>query len=81
MEWSNGCNRLRICKNAAKETKNTFGNIDILVCNAGIAGPSLKTWEYPAEEWQQVIDIDLQGFQLPPCCLSDHDRTKVRKNC
>ena len=48
-------------KNAAKETKNTFGNIDILVCNAGIAGPSLKTWEYPLEEWQQVIDIDLTG--------------------
>ena len=52
---------LESVKNAAKETKNTFGNIDILVCNAGIAGPSLKTWEYPTEEWQQVIDIDLTG--------------------
>ena len=52
---------LESVKNAAKETKNTFGNIDILVCNAGIAGPSLKTWEYTAEEWQQVIDIDLTG--------------------
>ena len=52
---------LESVKNAAKETKKTFGNIDILVCNAGIAGPSLKTWEYPTEEWQQVIDIDLTG--------------------
>ena len=52
---------LESVKNAAKETKNTFGNIDILVCNDGIAGQSLKTWEYPAEEWQQVIDIDLTG--------------------
>ena len=52
---------LESVQNAAKETKNTFGNIDILVCNAGIAGPSLKTWEYPLEEWQQVIDIDLTG--------------------
>tara|TARA_B000000460_G_scaffold24926_1_gene16081 strand:- start:269 stop:1021 length:753 start_codon:yes stop_codon:yes gene_type:complete len=52
---------LESVKNAAKETKKTFGNIDILVCNAGIAGPSLKTWEYPVEEWQQVIDIDLTG--------------------
>ena len=52
---------LESVKNAAKETKKTFGNIDILVCNAGIAGPSLKTWEYPSEEWQQVIDIDLTG--------------------
>ena len=52
---------LESVKNAAKQTKKTFGNIDILVCNAGIAGPSLKTWEYPSEEWQQVIDIDLTG--------------------
>ena len=52
---------LESVKNAAKETKKTFGNIDILICNAGIAGPSLKTWEYPTEEWQQVIDIDLTG--------------------
>ena len=52
---------LESVKNAAKQTKNTFGSIDILVCNAGIAGPSLKTWEYPTEEWQQVIDIDLTG--------------------
>ena len=52
---------LESVKNAAKQTKNTFGSIDILVCNAGIAGPSLKTWEYPSEEWQQVIDIDLTG--------------------
>ena len=35
--------------------------VDILINNAGIAGPSFKTWEYPLEEWQQVIDIDLNG--------------------
>ena len=28
---------LESVKNAAKQTKNTFGSIDILVCNAGIA--------------------------------------------
>ena len=38
-----------------------MGSIDILVCNAGIAGPTVKVWEYPPEEWQQVIDIDLTG--------------------
>ena len=57
---------LESVKNAAKETKNTFGNIDILVCNAGIAGPSYKTWDYPIEEWQKVIDIDLTGVFY--CC-------------
>jgi len=44
---------------AVKTTADALGGIDILVCNAGIAGPSLKLWEYPAEEWQKVIDIDL----------------------
>ena len=47
--------------NAAKTTKELLGAIEILVCNAGIAGPTAKIWEYPPEEWQQVIDIDLTG--------------------
>ena len=46
---------------ATNDTLNKFNSIDILVNNAGIAGPSFKTWEYPLEEWQQVIDIDLNG--------------------
>ena len=42
--------------------------IDILINNAGIAGPSLKTWEYPIDQWQSVIDIDLTGLFY--CCKS-----------
>ena len=52
---------LESVKNAAKTTEELLGMIEILVCNAGIAGPTAKTWEYPPEEWQQVIDIDLTG--------------------
>ena len=37
------------------------GKIDIFVNNAGIAGPSYKTWEYPKDDWNLVIDIDLNG--------------------
>ena len=48
-------------KAATQKTIDTLGSIDILVCNAGIAGPSVKVWEYPPEDWQQVIDIDLTG--------------------
>jgi 2-dehydro-3-deoxy-L-rhamnonate dehydrogenase (NAD+) len=40
--------------------------IDILVANAGIAGPNLKAWEYPLEAWKQVIDVNLTGVFL--CC-------------
>ena len=52
---------LESVRNAAEKTKELLGNIEILVCNAGIAGPTAKIWEYPPEEWQQVIDIDLTG--------------------
>ena len=55
--------------NVQKSTKETFSmvdKIDILINNAGIAGPSHKTWEYPIEDWQKVIDIDLNGVFY--CC-------------
>jgi NAD(P)-dependent dehydrogenase (short-subunit alcohol dehydrogenase family) len=45
---------------------NRLGGIDILIANAGIAGPNLKTWEYPVAAWQQVLDINLTGIFL--CC-------------
>ncbi len=40
--------------------------IDILVANAGIAGPNHTTWEYPVDDWKQVININLVGVFL--CC-------------
>ena len=48
-------------KNALRQSEDSLGRVDILVCNAGIAGPSFTLWEYPPEDWQQVIDIDLTG--------------------
>ena len=51
---------------AVNETINKCGRVDILVNNAGIAGPNHKTWEYPNEDWQKVIDIDLTGVFY--CC-------------
>ncbi len=53
-------------KAAVASVVNDLGGIDILVANAGIAGPNLKTWEYPVDAWQQVLDIDLTGIFL--CC-------------
>jgi 3-oxoacyl-[acyl-carrier protein] reductase len=46
---------------ATHQTIATFGHIDILVNNAGIAGPNVKTWEYPPDAWSEVIAINLTG--------------------
>ena len=40
--------------------------IDILINNAGIAGPSYKSWDYPINDWQKVFDIDVTGVFY--CC-------------
>lgn len=46
---------------ASRETIRAMGKLDILINNAGIAGPNKKTWEYPPDEWRRVIEIDLVG--------------------
>ena len=36
-------------------------NIDILINNAGITGPTAPLWEYDIEEWNKIIQINLMG--------------------
>ncbi len=40
-------------------TKKT--NIDILINNAGITGPTSPLWEYDVDLWKKVVDINLIG--------------------
>jgi NAD(P)-dependent dehydrogenase (short-subunit alcohol dehydrogenase family) len=51
---------------ATDATISQWGRIDIIVPNAGIAGPNLTTWNEPVGQWQQVLDINLTGVFL--CC-------------
>jgi 3-oxoacyl-[acyl-carrier protein] reductase len=51
---------------ATEATVQRFGGIDILIANAGIAGPNMPTWEYPPDEWRRVLEVDLTGVFL--CC-------------
>ena len=46
---------------ALKKTLASLGKIDVLVNNAGIAGPTMPVVEYPVADWKRVIDIDLHG--------------------
>ena len=46
---------------AAARTIAACGKIDELVHSAGIAGPTVKLIDYPADAWRDVIDIDLNG--------------------
>ena len=45
--------------NVTKITKNS--NIDILINNAGITGPTATLWEYDIKMWKKIIDINLLG--------------------
>jgi NAD(P)-dependent dehydrogenase (short-subunit alcohol dehydrogenase family) len=51
---------------AAAQTVAALGGIDLLVNNAGIAGPNAPVDAYPLDAWQQVIAIDLTG--VFHCC-------------
>jgi len=51
---------------AVTATLSGRDRIDILCANAGIAGPSLKPWDYTPEAWREVIDLDLNGVFY--CC-------------
>lgn len=51
---------------AVAATLDKHRTIDILVANAGIAGPNHTTWEYPVEAWHHVINVNLLGVYH--CC-------------
>jgi 2-dehydro-3-deoxy-L-rhamnonate dehydrogenase (NAD+) len=48
-------------ENAVRETLNLLGGVDILVNCAGITGPTVPVAEFPVEEWQRVMAVNLNG--------------------
>lgn len=49
---------------ATKAAQTNLGRIDILVNNAGISGAVRRSWEYPLDEWRQVMAINVDGVYL-----------------
>jgi NAD(P)-dependent dehydrogenase (short-subunit alcohol dehydrogenase family) len=62
---------------AFESTLKDFGRIDILVNNAGIAGPTAKLWEYPLEELQKTMRVNLEG---PFNCCHAVIPTMIKQN-
>ena len=59
-------NYMEVDKIVKEITKNS--NIDILINNAGITGPTATLWEYDIEVWKKVVEINLMGTFN--CCRS-----------
>ena len=51
---------------AVRQTVTQQPRIDALVNCAGITGPNVKVWDYPPEQWLQVMQVNLNGLFY--CC-------------
>jgi NAD(P)-dependent dehydrogenase (short-subunit alcohol dehydrogenase family) len=51
---------------AAAKALADLGKIDVLVNNAGVAGLNVPTVDYPIEEWERVLKVNLTSQFL--CC-------------
>ena len=62
---------------ATRSALEALGGIDGLVNNAGIAGINAPTIEYPIEEWERVLRVNLTSQFL--CCRSVAPQMVKRK--
>ncbi len=51
---------------AMDATLDVCSIIDVMICNAGIAGIIKNAWDYTLEEWNRLIRVDLTSVFL--CC-------------
>lgn len=47
---------------AAARTAEAFGGIDVLICSAGITGPTVPVVEFPVEAYRAVFEINVFGL-------------------
>ena len=61
---------------AVGQTLTQSPAIDALVNCAGITGPNTKVWSYPVADWQQVMQVNLNGLFY--CCreITPHMRER-----
>ena len=56
-------------KDLAKEINRRFGRLHVLLNNASFLGPRVPILEYPEEEWEAVMAVNLNGpyFVIKAC--------------
>jgi 2-dehydro-3-deoxy-L-rhamnonate dehydrogenase (NAD+) len=47
---------------AADATHRALGQIDILICSAGITGATAPVHDFPIESWNRVVAVNLNGL-------------------
>jgi NAD(P)-dependent dehydrogenase (short-subunit alcohol dehydrogenase family) len=65
------------CRNAAQEVLGVFGQVDVLINNAGITQP-VKTLQITTEDWQRIIDVNLTGVLYLSQAFIPHMRERGR---
>ena len=72
-----GCNVTDLdgCKRAADLAISTFGQVDILLNNAGITQP-VKTMEIDEASWRRIVDVNLTGVLYLSQAFIPHMRSR-----
>jgi 3-oxoacyl-[acyl-carrier protein] reductase len=61
---------------AVQQTLSRHAAVDALVNCAGITGPNTKLWDYPADDWARVMQVNLNGLFY--CCRELVPHMRVR---
>ncbi|MBQ0821383.1 SDR family oxidoreductase [Microvirga sp. HBU67558] len=74
-----GCNvtDLDDCRRAADEAITAFGQVDILLNNAGVTQP-VKTMEIDGASWRRIVDVNLTGVLYLSQAFIPHMRSRGR---
>ncbi len=59
-------------ESALRRTLSELGKVDVLVNNAGIAGKNMPTVDYPIEEWERVLRVNLTSQFLTCRAVAPH---------
>jgi NAD(P)-dependent dehydrogenase (short-subunit alcohol dehydrogenase family) len=51
---------------ATKAVIEQYGHIDVLINNAGVAGPNVKMWDFPPDVFAQMMHVNVMGTFY--CC-------------